>query len=133
LTLAAKMVSSRTILPIPISEHRPPPGGFCVSKASPMPEPISNATVAVGGLSVMGILSGLLKWLMNREVKRIDATLELHDEAIRDMQQDRVRRSDLERIGDRFDAAANRIADRLDAKLDAVHRRIDQFTGNRAE
>ena len=94
-----------------------------------MPDPISNTTVALGGGSVMAMLAALGKWLLGREVDRLDKTLDAHSKSIDGLEKDHVGRLDIERLGDRFDQAVTRIGDKLEGKLDAVHRRIDQLSG----
>ena len=94
-----------------------------------MPDPISNSAIAAGGAGLMGLLAALGKWLLGREVDRLDKTLDAHGKDLDDLKQDHVGKSDIERILDKLEQINDRVGDRLEAKIDAVHSRIDQIIG----
>ena len=77
----------------------------------------------------MAALAALGKWLVGREVDRLDKTLESHGQDIKSLKEDHVSQSDLDRIVDRVEQIATRIGDKLEAKVGAVHARIDQVIG----
>ena len=94
-----------------------------------MPDPISNSAIAAGGAGLMGLLAALGKWLLGREVDRLDKTLDAHGKDLDALKQDHIGQADMERIIDKLEQISNRVGDKLEAKLDAVHARIDQVIG----
>jgi hypothetical protein len=94
-----------------------------------MPEPISNTAIMAGGSALMAAVVALGKWLLGREVDRLDKSLEAHARDIDMLKSDHVGQADMDRIVDKVEQIATRVGDKLEAKVDAVHARIDQVIG----
>ena len=94
-----------------------------------MTDPLSSTTVAAGGGGLLALLAALGKWLLGREVDRLDKTLAEHSAAVAELRADHVGQDAIDRLMDKFDISITRIGDKLEGKLDAVHSRIDQLSG----
>ena len=94
-----------------------------------MPDPISNTALAAGGTGLIALFGALGKWLLGREVDRLDKTLDAHGRDLDVLKQDHIGQADLDRIVTHLEQTAIRIGDKLEAKVDAVHSRIDQVLG----
>lgn len=87
-----------------------------------MADPVSNGLAALGGSGFMALF---VKWLIGREVDRVDKALLEHATSIGKLEIDHVSRGDITRLGEKLEITITRVAD----KIDAVHARIDQVMG----
>ena len=87
-----------------------------------MPDPISNGLAALGGGGAMALF---VKWLIGREVDRVDHTLINHAEAINKLEKDHVSRDDIFRLGEKLENTITRAMDKMDEQFERVHARID--------
>ena len=90
-----------------------------------MPDPISNTAVAAGGAGLMTLFGALGKWLLGREVDRLDKVLDDHGKAINGLERDHVGREDIQRLAERLEATISRAVDKMDEQFERVHVRID--------
>lgn len=91
-----------------------------------MPDPLSNTALAAGGTGLLTLLGALGKWLLKREVDRLDKVLDSHDKAIDALEKDHIGRADITLLGDRVENTITRAIDKMDAQFERVHTRIDQ-------
>ena len=88
-----------------------------------MPDPVSNAVAALGGGGLMALF---VKWLIGREVDRVDKALASHTAAISNLERDHIGHADISRLGEKLETTILRVVDKMDAQFERVHMRIDE-------
>ena len=88
-----------------------------------MPDPVSNGLAALGGSGLMALF---VKWLIGREVERVDKALATHSDAIQALVRDHVGRAEITRWGEKLESTIAKASDKMDEQFERVHQRIDQ-------
>ena len=89
-----------------------------------MPDPVSNAVAALGGGGLMALF---VKWLIGREVDRVDKALSEHSASIINLQRDHVGRAEITRWGEKLESTIVKSVDKMDEQFERVHARIDEI------
>jgi len=77
-----------------------------------MPDPVSNGLAALGGSGLMALF---VKWLIGREVDRVDKALANHARAIGDLERDHVGRAEITALGNKLETTILHAVDKMDA------------------
>lgn len=67
--------------------------------------------IVAGGV---GLAAAALRWLVGREVRRVDRALITHDERLADLEKDAVRKTDMDRIVERLEDNHHTMMGRID-------------------
>lgn len=95
-----------------------------------MPEPAHTGLMIAGGTAIAGALGGLFRWMLGRQVTRIDD----HDRRIDELEKTNVTKTDLTHMETRITAAISQTSAHITERLgdvkstaDKAHDRLDRM------
>lgn len=95
-----------------------------------MPEPAHTGILIAGGTAAAGALGGLFRWMLGRQIRRIDE----HDDRLDEIEKTNVTKTDLTHMESRITAAINQTATHIGERLGDVkataekaHDRLDRM------